>query len=683
MHAVHFADHRHRILTAPLNRDMEESPCARLTTDLSSESYPGSQEIVDPPPQHKDLNDIEQAEPKRLTTQDRHTHSLNMPIDDNEGSLIDLTSSPDSLIMPSTHQLLDLEHDASTLVQVNDKSDVSYTGFPEAGHKGDYSPAEYKERPLQPKCIPWNPTLTSSLSSPGSTHSASENHTGDNQASVHDEPQVGLHNQPLLDSREYQSDIDDTALGSSGSSTDPESSPIKTPVTSPTLVPSPPLTSPAASPLASPLLSPTSMNGLLFPRPPPPSRGSPRRQRCDLERDLYDDMETLTPGSDSEEERRRFQTEVRKLEQRQKQLLKDIEQAEEDERQIQALNAEKHELDILMEDLQSQELELNEASAQLALDKEAIANDDGEQTAGYKKAKEENLELTRDVSQLRKLLEETEKRNERLRAERVFKEAVANHKTKVEKEKRTETEAEEEDNWNNEDIGIRDDEKSLMEEIANALGHNVDDYDLRSPNPWNKLDGYTNVMATSPRVSVTLHASELSMALKEEEIEEHEAPPAYDPTGAIFSQISPAVDLGVQPAANPQDDTEEMTQKQDEVLPDIDISEVDKEEDQEHPPRPLDTSKDTDVAQFNDANVGLGAPLSVSDLESIETLEKEPKEELRPLTQPDLAGAFPMVDAVTPTDDAVPTGEGRAIRTFPIDTECTETKGTSSVRYAR
>jgi hypothetical protein len=37
------------------------------------------------------------------------------------------------------------------------------------------------------------------------------------------------------------------------------------------------------------------------------------------------------------------------------------------------------------------------------------------------------LELTRDVSQLRKLLEETEKRNERLRAERVFKEEVANH----------------------------------------------------------------------------------------------------------------------------------------------------------------------------------------------------------------------------------------------------------------
>jgi hypothetical protein len=178
-----------------------------------------------------------------------------------------------------------------------------------------------------------------------------------------------------------------------------------------------------------------------------------------------------------------------------------------------------------------------------------------------------------------------------------------------------------------------------MEEIADALGHNVDDYDLRSPNPWNKLDGYTNVMATSPRVSVTLHASELSMALKEE-IDEHEAPPAYDSTGATFSQSSLTVDLGVQPAANPQNsDTEGMTQKQDEVLPDIDIFEIDKEEDQEHRPRPLDTSTDTDVAQFNDANVGLGIPLSASDPQSIETPGKEQtKEELRPLTQPDLLG---------------------------------------------
>jgi uncharacterized protein (DUF3084 family) len=73
----------------------------------------------------------------------------------------------------------------------------------------------------------------------------------------------------------------------------------------------------------------------------------------------------ISLSKDSEDEHRRFQTEVRKLEQREKQLLKDIEQAEEDERQIQALNAEKHELDILMEDLQSQELELNETSAQV------------------------------------------------------------------------------------------------------------------------------------------------------------------------------------------------------------------------------------------------------------------------------------------------------------------------------
>jgi hypothetical protein len=42
------------------------------------------------------------------------------------------------------------------------------------------------------------------------------------------------------------------------------------------------------------------MNEVLFPRPPPPSRGSPRRRRCDLQEDLYDDMETLIPGSVSE-----------------------------------------------------------------------------------------------------------------------------------------------------------------------------------------------------------------------------------------------------------------------------------------------------------------------------------------------------------------------------------------------